>query len=185
MIKGDILTQITKNSKDLSLSLILRLALIIFFFFLLNHLNHSYVLGKTIISKCYLTSSLHSQQRNFFPFSPINIIISQALVIYLSINIYCGHKCDTCWLSTHGSNDARHKVSQAPIIWIETEEWISSQQRGKNTETSACVYIIGRTEDTMGIFMINHISTAAILKTTVKLLNLTRTLSGYPKWLEV
>lgn len=33
MIKGDILTQITKNSKDLSLSLILRLALIIFFFF--------------------------------------------------------------------------------------------------------------------------------------------------------
>lgn len=141
MIKGDILTQITKNSKDLSLSLILRLALIIlFFFFLLNHLNHSYVLGKTIISKCHLTPSLHSQQRNFFPFSPINIIISQALVLYLSINIYYGHKCDTCWLSTHGSNDARHKVSQAPIVWIETEEWISSQQRGKNRNICMCLH---------------------------------------------
>lgn len=32
MIKEAILTQITKNSKDLSLSLILRLALIFFFF---------------------------------------------------------------------------------------------------------------------------------------------------------
>lgn len=125
-----------------------------------------------------------SREINLFPFSPINII-SQALAIYLSINIYCGHKCDTCWLSTHGSNDARHKVSQAPIIRIETEEWISSQQRRKNTETSACVYIIGRMEDTMGIFIINHISTAAILKKTVKLLNSTRTLSGYPKWLQV
>ena len=62
MIKGDILTQITKNSKDLSLSLFLRLALMIFF--LLNHLNHSYVMEKTIISKCCLTPSLHSQQRN-------------------------------------------------------------------------------------------------------------------------
>ena len=39
MIKGDVLTQITKNSKDFSLSLFLRLALIIFFFFLLNHLK--------------------------------------------------------------------------------------------------------------------------------------------------
>ena len=126
-----------------------------------------------------------SREINLFPFSPISIIISQALAIYLSINIYCGHKCDTCWLSTHGSNDARHKVSQAPIIWIETEERISSQQRRKNTETSACVYIICRMEDTMGIFIINHISTAAILKKTVKLLNSTSTLSGYPKWLQV
>lgn len=115
MIKGDILTQITKNSKDLSLSLFLRLALMIFFFSTTLTI-HMYWKRQLSANGILLLLCILSREINLFPFSTINVIISQTLLIYLFINIYCGHKCDMCWLSSRGSNDAGHKVSQAPII---------------------------------------------------------------------